>query len=141
MSLFLLARHLNQKCGNEMDQLLEFFDSMDKRLSRPVKDLDDVRAHMGALQEIREGEIKTDMTITPIEEAYTMLNKYNLIFNDGNAEKVDTLSYQWNLLKQQAYQVQNHLLNIQPEYKADLLEKVEIYQRDQTEFVSDYAEK
>ena len=101
MLFFLLVRHLNQKCGNEMDQLLEFFDSMDKRLSRPVKDLDDVRAHMGALQEIREGEIKTDMTITPIEEAYTMLNKYNLIFNDGNAEKVDTLSYQWNLLKQQ----------------------------------------
>ena len=124
-----------------MDTLLEFFDNLDKRLSRPVKDLDDVRAHMGGLMEIREAEIRTDMTITPIEEAYTMLNKYNLIFNDGNAEKVDTLSYQWNLLKQQAYQVQNHLLNIQPEYKADLLEKVEIYQRDQTEFVSDYSEK
>ena len=111
MSLFLLARHLNQKCGNEMDQLLEFFDSMDKRLSRPVKDLDDVRAHMGALQEIREGEIKTDMTITPIEEAYTMLNKYNLIFNDGNAEKVDTLSYQWNLLKQQVRVMTSITLN------------------------------
>ena len=52
------------------------------------------------------------MTITPIEEAYTMLNKYNLIFNDGNAEKVDTLSYQWNLLKQQVWTfvtVQNKL--------------------------------
>ena len=41
----------------------------------------------------------------------------------------------------QAFQVQNHLLNIQPEYKADLLEKVTIYQKDQGEFVSDYTER
>ena len=88
------------KCAGEMDRLMEFFDSMSKRLARPIKDLDDVRGHMAALNEIREGEIKTDMIISPIEEAYSMLNRYNLFFNDGNAEKVDALAYQWNLLKQ-----------------------------------------
>lgn len=31
----------------------------------------------------------------PIEESYAALNKYNLIFNDGNAERVDSLSYGW----------------------------------------------
>ena len=81
------------------------------------------------------------MTVTPVEEAYTMLNKYNLIFNDGNAEKVDTLSYQWNLLKGQAFQVQNHLLKIQPEYKTDLLEKVTTYQTLQKDYVGDYTER
>ena len=70
--------------------------------SRPVKDLDDVRSHMAALTEIRENEIRIDMTITPIEEAYAMLNKYNILFNDGNAERVDSLPYGWKLLKQQA---------------------------------------
>ena len=89
-----------------MDEMLDFFENMEKRLTRPIKDLDDVRSHMGALQEIRENEIKTDMTIQPIEEAYTMLGRYNLFFNDGNAEKVDTLSYQWNLLKQRVGIVQ-----------------------------------
>ena len=80
-------------------QLKKFFTSTD---------LDDVRSQMAALAEIRESEIKTDMTITPIEEAYAMLNRYNLIFNDGNAERVDSLSYQWKLLKGQVSGEGNH---------------------------------
>ncbi len=46
----------------------------------------------------RENEIRIDMTITPIEETYALLNKYNIFFNDGNAERVDTLSYGWKKL-------------------------------------------
>ena len=38
------------------------------------------------------------MTIGPIEEAYALLNRYNIFFNDGNAERVDTLSYGWKKL-------------------------------------------
>ena len=68
-------------------------------LSRSINDLDDVRGAMAALKELREGQIKTDMTIGPIEESYALLNKLELSYNDGNAEKVDGLAYQWkNLL-------------------------------------------
>lgn len=95
------GRHLNEKCAREMDDILDFFDNMQKRLSRPVKDLDDIRGHMAALSEIRENEIRIDMTITPIEEAYVMLAKYGLHHNDGNAERVDSLPYGWKLLKQE----------------------------------------
>ena len=38
-----------------------------KRLMRPIKDLDDIRMAMAALKEIRENEIRIDMTIGPIE--------------------------------------------------------------------------
>ena len=92
------AKALNEQCGSEMDEMLDFIDILTKRLSRPVKDLDDVRGHMAALAEIREAEIRIDMTITPIEEAYAMLNRYNIFFNDGNAERVDSLSYGWKKL-------------------------------------------
>jgi hypothetical protein len=34
----------------------------------------------------------------PPEETYAMLHKYNIFFNDGNAERVDTLSYGWKKL-------------------------------------------
>jgi len=54
-----------------------------------------------ALTDIREAEIRIDLMILPVEEAYVMLNKYQLTFNDGNAERVDTISYSWKLLKQQ----------------------------------------
>ena len=93
------AKALNQKSAQEMNEILDFFDNMMKRLCRPLKDLDDVRAHMAALNEIREAEVRIDMTISPIEEAYAMLNKYNLVFNDGNAERVDSLTYGYFKLK------------------------------------------
>lgn len=135
------GKNLNAKCASQMDEILEFFDSMEKRLNRPIKDLDDVRAQMAALAEIRESEIRIEMTITPVEEAYVMLNKYNLVFNDGNAERVDSLSYGWKLLKGSVHQVQNTLLEIQPKFKADLTVGVEKFIVDVNEFVGDYDEK
>ena len=95
------GKHMNESCAQNMNEVLDFFDKLGKLLSRPIKDLDDVRSSMAALAEIREAEIRIDMTITPIEEAYAMLNKYNLVFNDGNAERVDSLPYGWKLLKGQ----------------------------------------
>ncbi|XP_021362874.1 dynein heavy chain 5, axonemal-like isoform X1 [Mizuhopecten yessoensis] len=132
------AKALNEKCAGEMDEMLDFIDTLTKRLSRPVKDLDDVRAEMAALAEIREAEIKIDMTITPVEESYAMLNRYNIFFNDGNAERVDSLSYGWKKLIAQSQQVQNHLLEIQPKFKSDLLAGVETFINSSNEFSEDY---
>ena len=94
------GRALNQECGVEMDLLSDFFITMQQRLSRPMRDLDDIRDAMAALSEIRNSEIKIDRTIVPIEEAYALLAKYEMTFNDGNAERVDSLGYQWRLLQQ-----------------------------------------
>ena len=103
--MLVFAKSLNDKCGREMSDLLASIETNQKKLSRPVKDLDDIRSHMAVLTEIRESEIKIDLTIMPIEETYVMLNKYELVFNDGNAEHVDTLGYNWKLLKQQVERI------------------------------------
>lgn len=89
---------LNEKCVYEMDEILDFIENFIKRLSRFVKDLDDVRVYMAVLVEIREVEIRIDMTIIFMEESYVMLNKYNIFFNDGNVERVDILFYGWKKL-------------------------------------------
>ncbi|KAH3727100.1 hypothetical protein DPMN_053025, partial [Dreissena polymorpha] len=135
------SRALNEKCASDMDEILEFTESQMKKLSRQVKDLDDIRSHMASLGEIREASIRIDMTITPIEEAYAMLNKYNILFNDGNAERVDSLSYGWKKLNTQSREVQDHLLNIQPQFKTNLLNGVEKFMADQMHFVGDYDTK
>ncbi|XP_053396215.1 dynein axonemal heavy chain 5-like isoform X3 [Mercenaria mercenaria] len=135
------SKALNEKCAQDMDEMLEFMENQMKKLSRPVKDLDDVRSHMASLGEIRESSIRIDMTIHPIEEAYAMLNRYNIFFNDGNAERVDSLSYSWKKLSTQSQEVQDHLLEIQPEFKSNLLAGVEQFIKDQTEFVGDYDTK
>jgi len=41
----------------------------------------------------------------------------------------------------QASEVQNHLVDIQPDFKGNLLRGVEQYKIDVDEFVTDYAEK
>lgn len=50
-----------------MDDIFAFIDDLKKRLSRQVKDLDDIRLLMKALKEIREKEIEIDLRIGPIE--------------------------------------------------------------------------
>ncbi|XP_070190341.1 dynein axonemal heavy chain 5-like isoform X2 [Littorina saxatilis] len=132
------AKALNDRCGREMDSVMDFIDSLMKRLCRPIKDLDDVRTAMAGLGEIRENEIRVDMIIGPVEETYALLNRYNIFFNDGNAERVDTLAYGWKKLTAQATQVQEHLLVIQPAFKSDLLAGVETFIVDTNEFVGTY---
>lgn len=50
-----------------MEEIFTFIEEMTKRLSRPIKDLDDIRHAMAALKEIRDREIMVDMSIGPIE--------------------------------------------------------------------------
>jgi len=95
------ARRLNATCAGDMDALARFIDDLRKRLSRPVDDLDDIRAHMAALSELRDAEVRVDLTLAPIEDAYALLARHGLTFNDGNAERVDSLCYAWRLLQQQ----------------------------------------
>lgn len=57
----------NQKYSMEMERIFTFIEDLTKRLSRPLKDLDDIRFAMAALKEIRDDEIRIDMLIGPIE--------------------------------------------------------------------------
>ncbi|CAF4214947.1 unnamed protein product, partial [Rotaria magnacalcarata] len=95
------AKALNDKASQDMQMVFDKVDDIQKRLTRPCKDLDDVRTHMGALGEIRQNEILIDQTITPVEETYAMMNKYEIAFNDGKPELVDTLQYAWKKCLQQ----------------------------------------
>ena len=135
------AKALNEKSSQDMQMIFDKVDDIQKRLSRPCKDLDDVRTHMGALSEIRQNEIFIDQTITPIEETYAMFNRYEIVFNDGKPELVDTLQYGWRKCLQQGKEVQSHLLDIQSAYKQNLLDNVATFQQDSNAFVDDYAKK
>lgn len=92
---------LNKKSATDMDEIYSFIENVSKRLNTPIRDLSDVQGVMGALKEIRDNEIKIDLTVGPIEESYSVLHKYNLFFHDGNTERVDGLAYAWNNLNAQ----------------------------------------
>ncbi len=135
------GKELNNKAASDMKNLLDLVEDIQKRLARPCKDLDDIRLHMSALNQIKEKEIEIDRTITPIEETYAMLNKYDITFNDGNAEKVDSLTYGWKTLNEKAKEVQNNLVDVQPNFKGDLLSKVTQFKKDVEGFNTEYIKK
>ncbi|KER25690.1 hypothetical protein T265_06922 [Opisthorchis viverrini] len=132
---------LNQRCAAQMSKTLELFDNLSKRLSRPVNDLDDVREQMAVLSELREAEVQIDMTISPIEESYALLSRYDIYFNDGNAERVDSLSYGYSKLRQQSREVQDILLQVQPKFELELIEGVKLFKENLDNFVMDYDTK
>jgi dynein heavy chain len=96
---------------------------------------------MNGLNLIKEREIQIDRTITPIEETYVMLNKYEIQFNDGNSERVDTLTYRWRTLNSKAKEVQDELIKVQPLFKTDLINKVSQFKKDAEQFSLDYKQK
>ncbi len=118
-----------------------FFYFILKKNTQILRDLDDVRSHMNALNQIKEREINIERTITPIEETYVMLNKYEIQFNDGNSERVDTLTYRWRTLNSKAKEVQDELMKVQPTFKTDLINKVIQFKRDAEQFSLDYKQK
>ncbi|XP_069368231.1 dynein axonemal heavy chain 5 isoform X1 [Paralichthys olivaceus] len=128
---------LNRRASADMDSIFTFVDGMTKSLQRPITDLEDVRGAMATLREVREAEVRIDATIGPVEESFALLNKHELLFNDGSAERVDGLTYAWKNLSDLVVQNQNTLVKMQPSMKADLLSAVQSFQRD----VHDYCTK
>jgi len=61
------GRAMNKKYQTTMEDIFKQLEDINKQLSRPIKDLDDIRTAMSALKEIRESEIRIDMSLTPIE--------------------------------------------------------------------------
>uniref|UniRef100_H2ZG63 Uncharacterized protein n=1 Tax=Ciona savignyi TaxID=51511 RepID=H2ZG63_CIOSA len=135
------GRELNNTAGNMMEDIFMFIDNAGKRFNRALEDLDDVRTSMTALEELRCNEIRLDGSIAPLEEAYALLNKMELTFDDGNAERVDTLGYAWRTVMQQSRESQENLLIVQPKFRTDLLSGVEQFIEDVAGFETDYVER
>ncbi len=67
------GRAMNLKYHKIMERVCHKIESWSKQLSRPIKDLDDIRSVMATLKNIRENEMEIDMSIEPIEVS-TCLN-------------------------------------------------------------------
>lgn len=50
-----------------MENIFTLVEEFNKKLNRPIKDLDDIRIAMAALKEIKEQQIPIDFQVGPIE--------------------------------------------------------------------------
>ncbi|KNC49484.1 dynein heavy chain 5 [Thecamonas trahens ATCC 50062] len=132
--------NLKIKSHQEMNELVAFFDESTVKLNRQLNDLDDIRAVMDVLAELRKEETSISMKITPIEETYSLLNHYSIRYSKEEADAADNLRYSWKKLKMGlAIAKQAELSKLQPKFKKELLRSVEAFEDDVDEFVADYT--
>lgn len=62
-----IGQSLRKKYRREMDYVYALINEMERKLERPIRDLDDVRLVMDMLKKIREQEIDMELKIEPIE--------------------------------------------------------------------------
>uniref|UniRef100_A0A3P8XWJ2 Dynein, axonemal, heavy chain 8 n=1 Tax=Esox lucius TaxID=8010 RepID=A0A3P8XWJ2_ESOLU len=134
----LLCKYLKEEYKKKMMDVMTFTGEHLKKLSRPIADLEDVRFAMDALSKIRESEIMIDLALGPIEEAYGILNRFEVVVTKEEAEGVDTLRYSFIKLQSKARSVQDELVRLQPKFKQSLLESVIIFQEDVLMFADQY---
>ena len=72
----LYGRSMNSTYSQLMEKIMEQIDDLSKRLSRNIKDLDDVRQAMASLKELRENEIYIDTSLDPIEVRTSVCNRF-----------------------------------------------------------------
>jgi dynein heavy chain len=121
-----------------MDEIFISIEDWSKIISKPLNDLDDVRTVMATLKDIRENEIRIDECLGPIEECYTLLQRYGITVSQQEVERVDTLRYLWQKLHQQVSQVMTDLIDLQPKFKKNLEDNVQIFQSNVSTFAQDY---
>ncbi len=97
--IILYGQACNAKYRKEMNEAFIFIEDIEKRLSRDVKELEDIRLIMIAIKDLRENEIRIDMSIAPIEESYTMLQAHGINIAREEIERADTLRYRWGKLQ------------------------------------------
>uniref|UniRef100_A0A2I3GCS9 Dynein axonemal heavy chain 5 n=1 Tax=Nomascus leucogenys TaxID=61853 RepID=A0A2I3GCS9_NOMLE len=136
--MVVIGRHCNKKYRSEMENIFMLIEEFNKKLNRPIKDLDDIRIAMAALKEIREEQISIDFQVGPIEESYALLNRYGLLIAREEIDKVDTLHYAWEKLLARAGEVQKELVSLQPNFKKELISAVEVFLQDCHQFYLDY---
>ncbi|CAF4938387.1 unnamed protein product, partial [Rotaria magnacalcarata] len=62
----------------------------------------------------------------PIEESYAILQLRDINIPREDIERADSLRYRWEKLQMRCTEVTSKLLEIQPQYRSDLLENVKL---------------
>ncbi len=89
------GKAMQTKYKREMDYIVAQVMDFDRKLDRQIADLDDIRIIMETQKKIRDQEIDMDMKIDLVEEAFSLLAKYQIQLSKEESEKIESLSYNW----------------------------------------------
>ncbi|KAK9499795.1 hypothetical protein O3M35_002765 [Rhynocoris fuscipes] len=133
-----IGQIVRKKYHREMDYVYAVMSEMERKLDRPIRDLDDVRMIMETLKKIREQEVDMELRIEPIEEAFNILTRFELPVDREILEQVDNLRYTWQQLLGRSMEVNTLLLAMQPHFQEELQANLEKFRIDSEEYIDQY---
>ncbi|CAG9558495.1 unnamed protein product [Danaus chrysippus] len=135
---FRISQAMRKKYKREMDYVYAIMNDLERKLERPIRDLDDVRTVMETLKKIREQEVDMELKIDPVEEAFNVITCYELPVNKEDLEQVDNLRYSWQQLQATALASHVQLLTMQPQFEDDLKNNLNRFRDDNTDYCHEY---
>ncbi|KAH0792655.1 Dynein heavy chain family protein [Histomonas meleagridis] len=132
---------LNKIGRQNMIKLSDFMEKMKISLSKNITSLEDLRIAMESLQQVRSMESEIDIQMEPIDESYTLLNKYNIIIPQEELEQYEGLTYNWKKLRDLEQQQQEILQKVSPQFKDQVIEGMDQFLIDFKAFIKTYNEE
>ncbi|CAH4038579.1 unnamed protein product [Pieris brassicae] len=133
-----ISQAMRKKYKREMDYVYAIMNDLERKLERPIRDLDDVRTVMETLKKIREQEVDMELKIDPVEEAFNVITRYELSVSKEDMEQVDNLRYSWQQLQATALASHVQLLKMQPQFEEDLKNNLERFRDDNSDYCHEY---
>lgn len=121
-----------------MDYVYAVMNEMERKLERPIRDLDDIRMVIETLKKIRENEVDMELKIEPIEEAFNILTRYDLPVEREDLELVDNVRYCWQRVLTRAMDMNIYLLESQPQLQKELAENLRHFKLDCVQYCHEY---
>lgn len=132
------SANLHDAARQELEKMNEYIKKTNKQLSRDISDLEDVRTVMGTLKEIRDREAEIDLQFGPIEDKYSLLQKYQVRVAKEEIDGVSELRYEWKRLRLKYTAASENLSRLQAGFKRDLTKSVKSFITDVSMFRSDW---
>ncbi|XP_060534779.1 dynein axonemal heavy chain 5 isoform X2 [Cylas formicarius] len=133
-----IGQAMKKKYKREMEYVYAVINEMERKLERTIRDLDDVRMIMETLKKIREQEVDMELKIDPVEEAFNVLNRFDVAVEREILDQVDNLRDTWKQLLHNALAVQVKLLDMQPQFQNDLKNNLEKFRQDKIDYCEEY---
>lgn len=133
-----IGQLLRKKYHREMDYVYAVMNEMERKLERPIRDLDDIRMVIETLKKIRENEVDMELKIEPIEEAFNVLTRYDLPVDREDLELVDNVRYCWQRVLTRAMDMNIYLLESQPQLQTELAENLKHFKMDCIQYCHEY---
>ena len=132
------ATNLHGQAKSELEGINEYIKDTHKQLKRQISDLEDVRSVMGTLTEVRNKESEIDLQFGPVEEMYSLLQKYEVRVPKEEIDMVGELRYSWKKLRTEATKANERLSKLQSGFKRELTRGVKAFITDVAMFRSDW---